>query len=69
MSTHKHQEKLTAIKNAIKVADELSEDEKSQTIQHLDEWVLEDKAEGMFYDELIALASGVRPILKELGFL
>lgn len=69
MSSHKHQEKLENIKNAIKVSGELSEDEKSQTIKHLDEWILEDKAEGVFYEELVSLASGVRPILKELGFL
>jgi len=32
-------------------------------------WLAEDKAEGMFLEELVNIASGVRPLLVELGLL
>ena len=69
MSSHKRHEHLSKIKDAVVKSEELSEDEKSSTIQHIDEWIEEDKAEGIFTEELLELASGIRPILKELGFL
>jgi len=69
MSSHKHHEHLAKIKEAVVKSNELSEDEKSNTIQHIDEWIEEDKAEGIFVDELLKLSSGIRPILEELGFL
>ncbi len=69
MSSHKHHEHLQKIKDAVTNSKELSEDEKTDTIKRIDEWLLEDKAEGIFVDELIKIASGIRPILAELGFL
>ncbi len=69
MSSHKHHEHLQKIKDAVTNSKELSEDEKTDTIKRIDEWLLEDKAEGIFVDELIKIASGIRPILTELGFL
>ena len=69
MSGHKHKEHLTQIKEAVTNSKELSNDEKSDTIKRIDEWLLEDKAEGTFLEELTELASGIRPILKELGLL
>ena len=69
MSSHKHHEHLSKIKDAVTNSQELSEDEKTNTIKHIDEWLLEDKAEGTFLEELIELASGIRPILVELGLL
>ena len=69
MSSHKNHEHLTKIKDAVTKSKELSEDEKTNTIKHIDEWLLEDKAEGTFLEELIELASGMRPILVELGLL
>lgn len=69
MSSHKHKEHLNRIKDAISNSKDLKESEKTDTIQRIDEWLLEDKAEGMFVEELIEIASGVRPILKELGLL
>jgi len=69
MSSHKHHENLTRIKEAVKKAKHLSESEKSDTIKRLDEWVLEDKAEGIFYEELGNITEGMKSVLKELGFL
>lgn len=69
MSSHKHHEHLSKIKDAVTNSQELSEDEKTNTIKHIDEWLLEDKAEGTFLEELTELASGIRPILVELGLL
>jgi len=69
MSSHKHHEKLTQIKDAVMKSTELSDEEKSNTVKHIEEWILEDKAEGIIADELISIASGIRPILKELGLL
>jgi len=66
MSSHKNHEHLERIKEAVHKSD-LSEAEKSQTIQRLDEWILEDKAEGVLYEELIELVNGIRPLLAELG--
>ena len=69
MSSHKNHEHLNKIKDAVANSRELSEDEKTNTIKHIDEWLVEDKAEGIFLEELVELASGVRPILVELGLL
>jgi len=69
MSSHKHHEHLNKIKDAVSNSKELSEDEKTNTIKHIDEWMLEDKAEGIFLEELVELASGIKPILVELGLL
>ncbi len=69
MSSHKHHEHLEKIKDAVINSKELSENEKTDTIKRIDEWLLEDKAEGIFVDELIKIASGIRPILVEMGLL
>jgi len=69
MSSHKNHEHLERIKEAVNKTEILSEDEKSQTIQRLDEWILEDKAEGIIYEELIELANGIKPLLAELGLI
>ena len=69
MSAHKHREHLNKIKEAVHKADHLSTEEKKQTVSRIDEWIAEDKAEGIIYEELVHLASGIRPILRELGLL
>ena len=69
MSSHKNHEHLERIKEAVVNTEILNEDEKSQTIQRLDEWILEDKAEGIIYEELIELANGIKPLLAELGLI
>jgi DNA-binding SARP family transcriptional activator len=69
MSSHKKNSHSEKIKVAVDKADHLSEDEKSETIKRLDEWILEDKAEGIFYEELMNATQGMKSILKDLGFI
>jgi len=69
MSSHKHHEHLNRIKEAVKTSEHMNEDEKTNTIKHIDEWLAEDKAEGMFVEELLNVASSIRPILAEMGLL
>ena len=60
-------ERIEEIKTAIVKSDILSEDEKSQSIQHLEEWIVEDKAFGMIYNELLEVNDIFKEIFKELG--
>ena len=69
MSSHKHHEHLNRIKDAVVNSKELNEEEKTNTIKHIDEWLLEDKADGLFIEELLNLTSAIKPILAELGLL
>jgi len=69
MSSHKNHENLEKIKNAVASAEHLNENEKSETIQRIDEWIMEDKAEGLFYEELLEITQGMKSILKDLGFI
>ncbi len=69
MSSHKHHEHIQRIKNEVEKSPELSETEKSQTVKRLEEWVTEDKAEGILYEELLEITQGIKPILAELGLI
>jgi len=69
MSSHKDHSHIEKIKDAVENTEILSESEKSQTMQHIDEWILEDKAEGTLMEELIELSSNIKPILAELGLI
>ncbi len=69
MSSHKDHSHLEKIKEAVQNSEVLDESEKSQTMQRIDEWILEDKAEGILYEELIELANGIKPMLAELGLI
>ncbi len=69
MSSHKHHEHLERIKDAIQNSKELSEKEKSTSLKHVEEWLTEDKATGIIYEELIEISSKIKPILSELGLL
>lgn len=69
MSSHKNHAHLEKIKEAIDKSEILSDAEKSQSIKHIEEWILEDKAEGTLYKELIELSSGIKPMLAELGLI
>ena len=69
MSSHKDHSHLEKIKEAVQNSEVLDESEKSQTMQRIDEWILEDKAEGILYEELIALSNGIKPLLAELGLI
>lgn len=69
MSSHKHHEHIQKIKEEVQKAPTLSEQEKSDTIKRLEEWIAEDKADGMLYEELLEITQGVKPILAELGLI
>jgi len=60
-------EKIEEIKIAIVESDILSEDEKSQSMKHLEEWIIEDRAFGLIYDELLGVNEIFKEIFKELG--
>jgi len=69
MSSHKHHEHLERIKDAVAKTDTLNTSEKTETIKRLEEWIAEDKAEGIIYEELIEIANGIKPLLAELGLI
>ncbi|MCJ7764955.1 MAG: hypothetical protein MUP09_03340 [Thiovulaceae bacterium] len=69
MSSHKNHAHIEKIKDAVTNSEQLTEAEKSQTMKHIDEWILEDKAEGTLYQELVELANGIKPLLAELGLI
>jgi len=68
MSSHKNHSKLEQVKEVVRNSD-LKESEKTETIKRLEEWIAEDKAEGIIYEELVELAAGIKPMLAELGLI
>lgn len=73
MPHHKHHEKLEALKEAIEKNPNLSQEEKSNAIAHIEEWYAEDKAQGLLLEEikekLLEISKNLEPILAELGFM
>ena len=69
MSSHKHREHLERIKDAVENSKEFSQEEKNNTLRHIEEWLAEDKASGTLYKELVSITSKIEPILAELGLL
>ena len=63
-NTVKHIEK---IKEKIEESKELSQEEKSNSVKHIEEWYAEDKAWGIFIGELAKISPKVEAILVELG--
>ena len=62
-------EKLKKLKEKVKSHKEMTEEEKSNTIKKIDEWILEDKAEGIFIEELMEISKKIVPILEEIGLI
>jgi len=62
----KHKQHVEKIKNAIKTAP-LNEDEKSQSMKRLEEWVMEDKAFGTLKNELLEVSEYFETLFAELG--
>jgi len=69
MPHHKHHEKLEKLKEAIKNSEELSEEQKSNALAHIEEWYEEDKAFGALIEALIEKFSELEPIFAELGLI
>jgi len=65
-NTLKHIEK---IKERVQKSNELSQEEKSNTIKRIEEWYAEDKAFGTFLAELAKISPKVEAILVELGLI
>jgi len=65
----KKHETVRKIKSAVDASKDLTQDEKSQSIKHIDEWIKEDKAEGILYKRLVTLSAKMEPILAELGLI
>ena len=61
-----HTQHLEKIKDAIKVAP-LSENEKSESMKRVEEWVLEDRAFGTLKNELLEVSEYFEALFGELG--
>ena len=62
-------EKLHKLKEKVKNHKELTEEEKSNTIKKIEEWIAEDKAEGLLVAELTNISKKLLPILEEIGLI
>ena len=67
MSLHKKQQRLQKIKDALSNSPHLTKEEKSIAIDKIQEWIVEDKAENLLYEELVKIAQKIEDILGELG--
>jgi len=59
--------KYAKLKEAISKTDKLNEQQKTQSVKHLEEWMTEDRAFGLIYDELVEYNIAFKEIFKELG--
>ncbi len=60
---------LERIKENIDKSNKLTEEEKSNSFKHIEEWYAEDKAWGTFINELAQISPKVEAILAELGLI
>ena len=65
---NKKEERLEEIKNHINKL-ELSEEEKSNSYKHIEEWYKEDKAFGDIYEELAKISPKIEAFFEEMGFI
>ena len=55
------------LKEAISQTDKLNEEQKTQSVKHIEEWMTEDRAFGLIYDELVEYNIAFKEIFKDLG--
>jgi hypothetical protein len=55
------------LKEAIDKTDKLNEEEKAQSVKHIEEWIAEDRGFGLIYDELVEYNIAFKDIFKDLG--
>ena len=60
---------LEAIKGNIDKSDALTQEEKSNSFKHIEEWYAEDKAWDSLMAELSSLSPKIKAILAELGLI
>ena len=63
MSAHK----IESIKEAIDKSLSLSEEEKSESMKRVEEWILEDRAFGTLEQELVKISIFFEELFSELG--
>jgi hypothetical protein len=66
--SNKRVEHLEKIKEAIDRS-ELSEEEKSNSFKHIEEWYEEDRAFGTLYEKLSEISPKIEALLNELGLI
>jgi len=59
--------KYEKLKEAITKTDKLNEEQKTQSVKHIEEWMTEDRAFGLIYDELVEYNIAFKEIFKDLG--
>lgn len=60
-------QKYDELKDAIEKSEELNIEEKAQSVKHIEEWIAEDKAFGLIYEELIEMNIAFKEIFQDLG--
>ncbi len=55
------------LKEEIIKTDKLSEEQKAQSVEHIEEWIAEDRGFGLIYDELVEFNIAFKDIFKDLG--
>ena len=60
-------ERYEKLKDAIKSTKNLNEDEKTNSVKKIEEWIKEDRAFGLIYDELAEYNIAFKEIFKEMG--
>ncbi len=61
--------KYEKLREAISQTDKLTQEEKTQSVKHIEEWMTEDRAFGLIFDELVEVNEAFKEIFKELGLL
>lgn len=67
MSSHKLKQHLEKIKDEVNKTDMLSDEQKTDSVKRIEEWVLEDKAFGTLKDELINMSVFFEKLFAEMG--
>jgi hypothetical protein len=59
--------KYEELKDAITSSEQLTTEEKTQSVKHIEEWITQDRAFGLIYDELVEVNIAFKEIFRELG--
>ena len=62
-------ERFKEIRGHIESSSKLTEEEKSNTLKHIEEWYAEDQAFGTLYQQLAEISPKVEALLQELGLI
>ena len=63
------EEKLDKIKEVVLSIDKISEEEKSLSVQKIEEWYAEDQGMTLLLEQLSSISKEIMPILEEMGLL